>query len=287
MPGFPKLKPPANRSTLERWVLDKARTDGVAVDRVRRGVSFMVVSAVLSRLTDEDGVPLFIVKGGVSMQLRFGIRARTSKDYDSAFRQELAKLEMVLEQSRRHPIGQFVVTAGPPEPIGPTGAERIELTIRYGTRPWGKVPLEVSPAEGGSAVPDAIEYLNPVPDLSVFGLEPLDDIPCLPVRYQIAQKVHACTEILDHKENERFHDLLDLLLLEELVATDDWPRVRAACEEIFSLRGKHTWPPAVAVFPSWPEAFAALAEESAFPIADVTEAAAKVTAMITRIAGAR
>ena len=138
----------------------------------------MVVSAVLSRLTDEDGVPLFIVKGGVSMQLRFGIRARTSKDYDTAFRQELAKLETVLEQSPRHPIGQFVVTAGPPEPIGPTGAVRIDLTIRYGTKPWGRVPLEVSRAEGRSAVPDAIEYLDPVPDLSVsvFGLEPLDDI---------------------------------------------------------------------------------------------------------------
>jgi hypothetical protein len=53
----------------------------------------MVVSAALSHLVDETGVPLFILKGGVAMELRFGLRARASKDYDTAFRQELARLE--------------------------------------------------------------------------------------------------------------------------------------------------------------------------------------------------
>ena len=52
MPGFPKDRPPANHRALERWITDKSREDGIAVDRARRALSFMVVSAVLSTLID-------------------------------------------------------------------------------------------------------------------------------------------------------------------------------------------------------------------------------------------
>lgn len=58
MLGFPKDRPPANHRALERWILDTSREDGIAVDRARRALSFMVVSAVLARLIDEQGHPL-------------------------------------------------------------------------------------------------------------------------------------------------------------------------------------------------------------------------------------
>jgi hypothetical protein len=286
MPAFPKPGPPRTARTLEQWVLAKARADGVAVDRARRSLSFMVVAAVLSQLIDEERVPLFVLKGGVAMELRFGSRARASRDYDAAFRQDLASLQDVLDEARRHPIGEFVVAAGRPEPIGPTGALRIMLRIRYGTRPWGTVALEVSPAEGDSGNPVGIDYVPPAPDLSVFGLETQGDVPCLPVRYQVAQKLHACTEILEHKENDRFRDLIDLLLLEELIGGRNWSQVRAACEEVFSLRGKQAWPPVVTVFPGWREAFARVASETAFPITDVNVAAGRVADLVRRIAQA-
>ena len=61
MPGFPKPAPAASKSVLERWITDMARGDGLAADRVRRGISFMVVSAVLTQLIDSRGVPLFIL----------------------------------------------------------------------------------------------------------------------------------------------------------------------------------------------------------------------------------
>lgn len=37
MPGFPKPAPANDARGLERWILDKAREDGVAVERLRRG----------------------------------------------------------------------------------------------------------------------------------------------------------------------------------------------------------------------------------------------------------
>ena len=287
MPGFPKSKAPATSRVLDRWISDKARADGAAVDRARLSLSFMVVSAALSKIVDEDGVPLFILKGGVAMELRFGLRARASKDYDTAFRQELARLEAALETAPQHPVGKFVVSAGPATTIGPTAALQITLTLRYGTQPWGKVKLEVSAVEGGSGRAEEIDYRKPSPEFSVFGIEEAQaDVPCLPVRYQIAQKLHACTDILTHKENERFQDLLDLLLLKELLNDEAWRGVRAACEEVFSLRGKHPWPPTVTVFPGWPAPYASLAEKVAFPITDIYVAAGAVTAMIARIATA-
>ena len=100
MPGFPRDRPPANHRALERWILDKSHEDGIAVGRARRALSFMVVSAVLARLIDDGGHPLFVLKGGVAMELRFGIRARASKDYDAVYRAELATLEGALEQAR-------------------------------------------------------------------------------------------------------------------------------------------------------------------------------------------
>jgi hypothetical protein len=53
----------------------------------------MVVSAVLARMRAVDGTPLFILKGGVAMQLRFEHRARTSADIDMIFRRDLALLD--------------------------------------------------------------------------------------------------------------------------------------------------------------------------------------------------
>ncbi len=286
MPGFPKDRPPANHRALERWILDKSHEDGIAVDRARRALSFMVVSAVLARLIDDGGHPLFVLKGGVAMELRFGIRARASKDYDAVYRAELATLEGALEQARHHRVGEFEIAATAPEPIGPTGALRIRLRLTYRKAPWSTIALEVSPVEGGSGHPASIDYRKPVPDLSVFGLEPGVDVPCLPVRYQIAQKLHACTELTTNKENDRFRDLIDLLLLEELVADDAWSGVRAACVEVFELRRKHAWPPSVTVFPGWPDAYTELASQTRFPISDVNEAAAGVAAFVERIESA-
>lgn len=92
--------------------------------------------------------------------------------------------------------------------------------------------------------------------------------------YQIAQKIHACTELYpDGRENERFRDLNDLQLLRELVDDGGLPAVRAACVEIFELRAKHAWPPAVTIWPSWADGFTAMAREVAFNTDDVGIAA--------------
>lgn len=102
MSGFPKRKAPPNRTAFEKRISQKAREDGVAVNRLRRAVSFMVLSAVLAKFVDEEGAPLFLLKGGVAMELRMGLRARASKDYDTAFRAQLDRLSEVLGEASVH-----------------------------------------------------------------------------------------------------------------------------------------------------------------------------------------
>jgi hypothetical protein len=286
MPGFPKARPPANRKVLETWISQKAREDGVAVNRLRRGISFMVISAVLARMVDDEGLPLFLLKGGVAMELRVGLEARASKDYDTAFRQTIERVTDVLAEAETHVHGDFRVIVGRAVPIGPTGAVRIPLKLAYGAHDWGSVDLEVAAAEGGSGARDTIEYAEGSPALSVFGLPDVDRVALLPLPYQIAQKIHACTEPRDGKDNDRFRDLVDLILLDGLVVGADLRRVRDACLEVFSLRGTHAWPPSVKIYPLWPDQYRALTESMRFPVTDVTEAAAAVEAMVAKISKA-
>lgn len=127
----------------------------------------------------------------------------------------------------------------------------------------------------------------PAKPLDHLGLIGPSDVPCVAIRWQIAQKLHACTEIPpEGRINDRFRDLIDVLLLWGLVAEDEQPTVREACEEIFALRATHPWPPRVTVFGSWLEPYRALAEEVHFAMTDVADAAQAVQGTIDAIAQA-
>ena len=56
-------------------------------DVLRRWLGFMIVAGMLDAARHaDDGEPLFLVKGGVAMELRMNTGARAPKDLDTAFR---------------------------------------------------------------------------------------------------------------------------------------------------------------------------------------------------------
>ncbi|MGH2765551.1 MAG: nucleotidyl transferase AbiEii/AbiGii toxin family protein [Actinomycetota bacterium] len=269
---------------LQRWVGDLAREQGIAPGRVQRWISFMVVAAMLDQVRDENDDPVFVLKGGAAMELRLGLRARATKDYDTAYREAFEGMLERLDTALRRGFGDFTATRTEPESIVETGAQRLDIKLSYRGRSWGTVQLEVAPAEG-----EAGREIDRVPGkpLESLGLTVPADVPCVSIRYQIAQKLHACTEVpAEGRENDRFRDLVDILLLEELVDDQEWAAVRDACEEIFLLRVQHSWPPTVIVFDIWPDPYRALAGEMSFPLTEVEEAAEAVQRMIKRIATA-
>jgi len=83
------------------------------------------------------------------------------------------------------------------------------------------------------------------------------------------------------KRNERFRDLIDLLLMETLVT--DYQGLRDACETVFRTRGTHSWPPPLDVPAHWVEPVARLAQELNLPIEDAYDGMARVQAFVDRI----
>ncbi len=247
----------------------------------------MVLAAALDRVKDDHDEPLFIVKGGVAMELRLRLKARATKDFDTFFRESAEMMLGRLDEALRQPHGNFRFQRSEARPIGPTGTQRIEVQVIYNDRVWQRVALEVALAEGRMAEATEIERLPPI-EINQFGLDGPAYVSCIPVRYQIAQKLHACTERFESgPENDRFRDLVDLILLRGLIEIAALPRVREACVEIFEIRRKHSWPPELVVPDSWPRPFEALARELEFAVTDVHEAAELVRELIGEIDAAR
>jgi hypothetical protein len=159
----------------------------------------------------------------------------------------------------------------------------VDVALDYRGRSWGTVQVDLSPREGESTEVELVEALA----LEPFGLSTPEALPCLALRYHIAQKIHAMTEPPrdEDTQNERFRDLVDLLLMREL--TSDLGGVRAACVEVFEIRNTHDWPPQLDPPAFWQEPFAKLAEEVELGVSSLEEAIRKAQTFIEAIDGAR
>lgn len=274
-------KPPHNVQVLQRWVGEWAKAEGVPAARLQRSVSHMVLAAMLATVRDPDGQPLFLLKGGVTMELRLDLRARATQDLDAAVRAGSTEMLDRLRDALDAGHGDFTATTTDVGRVRDTGAVRVIAKLAYRGRPWGTVPVELSPIEGGAG--EDIERV-PARVLDLLGIDGPPDVPCLSVRYQIAQKLHACTEVFDTGPvNARFRDLIDVLLLRELLEPSDLPGVRTACVEIFALRDGHAWPPTLTTPNEWRAPYADLATEMAFPIVVIDEAADAVRGLIEEL----
>lgn len=275
----PPKRMPSQANHLERLVGSYGRATGVAPNRVRRWVTMMVMIGALDRVQADPDEPLFLVKGGVAMELRLRDGARATRDLDMVFLGEPDQLLAALDTALADPYSLFSFERGAAEQIGTTRSQRLEVKVAFNGRSWATVRLEISPPEGRSA--DEAQILDAI-SIDDFGLIGPEKVRCMSIRYQIAQKLHACTEVFETgPENDRFRDLIDLLLLRAL--DKELPGIRQACVDIFSTRGEHEWPPALNPPASWPAPYMRLADDLNFPITDVNEAVSLVREFIAEI----
>jgi hypothetical protein len=135
---------------LERWTREWADAEGVPVARVQRSVSYMVIAAMLDTVRGADGEPLFLIKGGVAMELRLALRARATQDLDAAFRAAAEEMIERLDDALEAGHADFTASRTTAQEIGETRAIRVGVKLAYRGRPWATVPLEISSAEGRS-----------------------------------------------------------------------------------------------------------------------------------------
>jgi hypothetical protein len=217
------------------------------------------------------------------MELRFGINARASRDYDAAFRDRAEGMLDALDRALAEDWSGFQLQRTEPETVRGTHATRMDIRLAYKGKRWGTVQLEVAPTEGNAGLEIDRVPAQPLDRVQLVGP---DLIACVSVRYQIAQKIHACTEAHPGgRDNDRFRDLIDLRLLRDIVTFNggSMAAVRDACVEIFDLRAKHAWPPEVTVYPAWTDGFAAMAADIDFHTDDVEVSAAELRAFIAEI----
>ena len=273
---------------LEIWARDTEEL--VTSGRLRHLVGVTAIIQMLDGLKDEEGQERIAFKGGAALELRFGFRARASNDLDGAYRGVVSEAIGLIDEGVRRGWSGFTGRTTEGEPIMGTGLAvapvRFRVKLLYKEKDFVTVPMELSPVEGHSL--DRLEVLPAAVSLAPVQLAKAEAIPFLPIRYQVAQKLHACTEDLgDERPNQRARDLADILLIEELALTDEqMPRLRSACVEIFELRGKHPWPPRVVAWPDWDDIWERLAETERLDYS-LAEAVARVQDLVDRIDSAR
>lgn len=181
----------------------------------------IVVAQFAATLTDDTGAPLLLVKGGSSLELRRGIPdSRTSKDFDTVARRDIELIHEQLADAGETGWEGFTAIFTAPEEIDvpgmPVKPRRFTAKLSYRGRAFATVPIEVSSVEAGNA--DQFDTLTS-DALGLVGVPAAVAVPCMTIPWQIAQKLHAVTAVLEEpKVNDRAHDLVDLQLLEETVA---------------------------------------------------------------------
>lgn len=279
----PPERPPGSRQGLDRWITEWARETSENAGRLRRRIGVLVLAGMVDSIRDEAGEPSFLFKGGSAMEIRFESSARVSRDVDLVFRGAIEDAYRLLSEAVESGWSGFSGRALDPEPLRipwtDIAGQRIDVKLTYRRRPYISLPVEVV-----AAVSAELEYV-PTLSLASVGLEPPDEIPCLSLRYQVAEKLHACTDPLDGKRiNDRIGDVMDLILTEDLAREkEDDDSTRVACLDVFTRRATHPWPPVLTVQPTWPDLWATLVDENDLPIDDVAEAVQRVNGMIERI----
>ncbi|MGH2832325.1 MAG: nucleotidyl transferase AbiEii/AbiGii toxin family protein, partial [Solirubrobacteraceae bacterium] len=118
---------PSRHSHLQKLLDEYSKTHGVAPERLRRWMSMITLIGALDRV-QANGEPRFLTKGGVSMELRLGLGARTTQDIDIVFRGDADQLLGALDEAFEKPYSGFEFRRkGEAEPIRDTGSQRLML----------------------------------------------------------------------------------------------------------------------------------------------------------------
>ena len=294
-------KEPNSARTLDAWIIQAQERVGVDHGRLGWLIASTVVVAALQRAVDESDAPRFLLKGGTYLQHRLDWAGRSTKDVDGIVRGDIDGFLDALDRSLREPWGPLRLSRTETEVIQtPTRVlrpRRFDVKVSLRGVVWRSVKVEISPDEAG--IGDH-PFVFATPSLSHFGLPSPDALVGIALRFQIAQKLHACTDPHDppHAVNDRPRDLVDLLLLRDLLASDTATTdadLRAAGQAVFDTRvaeaeqlglvARH-WPPAVQSHPHWPDDYARAAGDAGLTVT-LDDAIAELNDWIGKLDAAR
>lgn len=294
-------KEPNSAAVLDRWVAAAQQAAGVEAGRLGWLVASTVVIAALQRAVDETGRTHFLLKGGTYLQYRLGTTGRTTKDVDGLIRGDLDEFLTALDQALRQPWGPLTLSRTEAEVIEVGGKvikpRRFWVKLAIKGKVWRRIKVEIAGDEADAAHEhDVLTSVN----LDHFGLPTPEQLLGIAVQFQIAQKLHACTDPHEPpaEPNDRARDIADLLLLRDLVRLEGQltsADIGAACAALFLARAHEAttlgrpprpWPPVITPYPHWHGDYDRVALESGNNLA-LTDAVAELNGWIIELESAR
>ena len=299
----PKSKQPNSATVLSNWIVQAESKVGPDAKGGRLGwlVASSVAIAAVQRAIDADGRQLFLLKGGTLLQHRLTATARATKDVDGLVRGDMDDFLAALEVALAKPWGPLTLRRGPVEVVDvPTRVikpRRFDIIMELRGVVWRRVQFEVSPDEAG--IGDSAEYIEPTP-LSAFGLPDPDALVGIAMRFQIAQKLHAVSDLHDPPVsiNDRPRDLIDLLLLRDLTHESGSPtpaELRRAAVAVFDARAAEArqlgysgrnWSPVIVAYDHWADDYRRAAASANIDL-PLDQAVAEVNRWVTEIDAAQ
>lgn len=245
----------------------------------------MLLCGALTAAVARGIIPLYLVKGGVHLEARLGIRARATKDIDIGLCAEAETLLDTFGAALDIGFGDFTFRRKGEVKAFESGARRMSIQVMYLGNNFGTVDVDLNTASHNSSIDD----LGTIPfdALRAFGVNLPATFPCLGLADQIAQKIHALTEPLpEGRRNERFQDVYDVLAMSKLL-DGDLTSLSERCARIFAERGRHPWPLTDFAFPEhWSEPLANLATKHGYDTSDVVEIERRFNSLLVDVAGA-
>ena len=247
----------AFRRALEDRLRGNSLGSGLPLIRLRKLVTFDRLLARLHAASPEA----WVLMGGFALQLRFGVRSRTTKDLDLLMRDTSLPAWDMLRQAGSTDLGDwfgFEVGSPQSEPMeDQPGGQRFSVRSLLDGRSFETFHVDVG---SGDPIVEQPEILETSELLAFAGIAPVP-FPTYPLTQQIAEKLHAYTRLHHGIENTRVRDLVDILLIASQSRLDG-RNLAAAIQATFSARSTHLLPDRLPNPPSkWESSFRSSARE--------------------------
>lgn len=272
----------AFRTALETRLLEHSGRTGLSLVRLRKSVVFSRLLARLLAVAPDR----WVLKGGLAMDYRFGIRVRTTKDMDLASigDEEAATEDLIAAQAVE--LGDYfnfeINRTGQLDEMDGAGAVRYHVRCVLAGRLFEEVVIDVGFDLPEGWDPELIEG----PDILGFAdIDPVE-APTLPLELQVAEKVHAYTRRYGASgaSSTRVKDLIDLVLI-ATGATLDAATLARALKQTFEHRGQHDVPTSLPEPPAqWATPYVVLAREVELP-PSLTDGFTTASAMLGPVLG--
>lgn len=233
-------------SALEAQIALGARAEGITVARYRDRLNRIVLLATLERAVEQGVIDTYHVKGGAAIELRFGMRARATRDIDLELAVAIEQLPVVFAAALAVGYDDFTFALRTRPRAVREDAVHVEVAMSYRGLRWATIDVDLAPAQAGAFADTLPIGAAEIP--SIVG-----NARAMKTEFLIAQKIHAATRP-DEPDYQYYYarHVVDVLFL--ATTGVDLVDVRTACHAVFAARAAQDgrdWPPELDLPTRW------------------------------------